>query len=149
MEMFDYLQILYQVANIAAVALTVVSYVMSVVAKRKKSILATANIQFPIYSEQKPIIKHCFVSGFIFMLLSWILCTSEAAENGGRPLEDMSELLLSYAFIWAIMIFVSVVAEVVIKCIRTAGDIDCSVAPGIKSSIWYTVICFVFSFLIA
>lgn len=149
MIMHDVLQVLFKVANILAVALLAGSYVLNIIAKARKSVMATANIAFPVFSEQHSVIKHSFWCGTLFILLNWLLCSSKVLLVNGKTTNALSEGLLTFAVVWAIMIFVGVVAEIVIKCLKTNGLTSYSVLDGIKSSIGYSALYFVLSFLIA
>lgn len=149
MRMHDVLLILFKVANILAVVLLVCSYVLNIIARARKSVMVTANISFPVFSEQHSMIKHSFWCGTVFVLLNWLLCSSKVLVVSGKTTNVLSEGLLTFAIIWAIMIFAGIVAEIVMKCFKSNGSTTYSVAAGIKSSIWYSVLYFVLSFLIA
>lgn len=148
MIMYNALLIFFKIANIIAVVLLSISYVLTVVAKVRKSALATTNILFPVFSEQHTMIKHCFWSGTLFISLNWLLCSSSALLVDGSSINTLSKELLDFGVVWAIMFFVGIITEIVIKCIKSSSY-TCSVTEGIKSTIWYTVLYFVLSFLIA
>lgn len=149
MIMFNVLLILFRIANIIAIALLGISYVFTVMAKVRKSILASSIFVFPVFSEQYSAIKYCFFSGTLFILLNWLLCSSSAISVETTTPNALSQSLLTFGIVWAIMIFVGIIAEVVIKCINSNSSFSCSVTEGIKSTIRYTVLYFVLSFLIA
>jgi len=149
MIMYNVLLILFKVANIIAVALLAISYVLTVVAKARKSALATSNIVFPVLSEQHTMIKHCFWCGTLFIFLNWLLCSSSVIPTEELTSNSLSHALLQFGVIWAVMIFVGIFSEVIIKCIKSSSSYTCSVSEGIKSTIWYAVLYFVLSFLIA
>lgn len=149
MVMYNVLRILFIVANIIAAVLLAVSYVLTIVAKVRKSALATANIVFPVLSEQHTMIKYCFWSGTLFIFLDWLLCSSAAISVKSGAVNSLSQSLLTFGLVWAVMIFAGIIAEVVIKCIKSSSSYTCSVTDGIKSSICYAVLYFVLSFLIA
>lgn len=148
MMMYNALLILFTVANIIAVALLLVSYILTVVAKVRKSQLATANIFFPVFSEQHTMIKHCFWSATMFGFLNWLLCSSSALLVDEASAYTLSKSLLYFGIVWAVMIFVGIITEVVLKCIQSE-TYTCSVTAGIKSTIWYSFLYFLLSFLIA
>lgn len=149
MIMYNALFILFKVANIIAVILLAVSYVLTIVAKVRKSAVATSNILFPVFSEQHTMIKHCYWSGTLFIFLNWLLCSSSALPVDASFPNALSGELLTFGIVWAIMIIVGIITEIVIKCIKSSSSYTCSVTEGIKSTIWYTVLYFVLSFLIA
>ncbi len=149
MIMYNALLVLFKVANIIAVVLLAISYVLTVVAKVRKSAVATSNILFPVFTEQHTMIKHCFWSGTLFIFLNWLLCSSSALPVDASSPNALSGELLTFGIVWAIMIFAGIITEIVIKCIKTSSSYTCSVTEGIKSTIWYTVLYFVLSFLIA
>lgn len=148
MIMYNALLILFKAANIIAVILLAISYVLTIVAKVRKSALATSNILFPVFSEQHTMIKHCYWSGTLFIFLNWLLCSSSALPVDASSSNALSGELLAFGIVWAIMIFAGIITEIVIKCIKSSSY-TCSVTEGIKSTIWYTVLYFVLSFLIA
>lgn len=148
MMMYNVLRVLFIVANVIAVALLAISYVLTIVAKVRKSALATSNIVFPVLAEQHTMIKHCFWSGTLFIFLDWLLCSSTAISVESGATNSLPQALLTFGVVWAVMIFAGIIAEVIIKCIKSSSY-TCSVSDGIKSSIWYTVLYFVLSFLIA
>lgn len=149
MIMHDVLLILFKIANILAVLLLACSYVLNIIARARKGVMATANISFPVFSEQHSMIKHSFWCGTLFILLNWLLCSSKVLVVSGKTTNALSEGLLTFAIVWAIKIFVGVVAEIVMKCFKSNSSTTYSVVDGIKSSIWYSVLYFVLSFLIA
>lgn len=149
MIMYNVLLIFFKAANIIAVAVLAVSYILTIVAKARKSSVATANIVFPVFSEQHTMIKHCFWSGTLFIFLNWLLCSSSALPVTGATGNVLSQSLLAFAVVWAIMIFVGIIIEIIIKCIKSSSSYTCSVLEGIKSTICYAVLYFVLSFLIA
>lgn len=149
MRMYYALLVFFKVANIIAVAVLAVSYVLTVVAKIRKGVVSTATIHFPVFSEQHSIVKHCFWSGTLFIILNWLLCSASLLSVDDSSVNVLSEELLTFAIAWAIMIFVGIVTEIVIKCIKTSGSYAYSVMAGVKSTIWYTLLYFIFSFLIA
>lgn len=148
MIMYNALLILFKAANIIAVILLAISYVLTIVAKVRKSALATSNILFPVFSEQHTMIKHCYWSGTLFIFLNWLLCSSSALPVDASSSNALSGELLAFGIVWAIMIFAGIITEIVIKCVKSSSY-TCSVTEGIKSTIWYTVLYFVLSFLIA
>lgn len=148
MIMYNALLILFTAANIIAVALLLVSYILTVVAKARKSQLATANIFFPVFPEQHIMIKHCFWSGTMFGFLNWLLCSSSALLVDEASVYTLSKSLLYFGIVWAVMIFLGSITEVVLKCIKSEAY-TCSVTAGIKSTIWYSFLYFILSFLIA
>lgn len=147
MIMYNALLILFKAANIIAVILLAISYVLTIVAKVRKSALATSNILFPVFSEQHTMIKHCYWSGTLFIFLNWLLCSSSVLPVDASS-NALSGELLAFGIVWAIMIFAGIITEIVIKCIKSSSY-TCSVTEGIKSTILYTVLYFVSSFLIA
>lgn len=149
MIMYNALLILFKAANIIAVALMTVSYVLTVVAKVRKNSIASAKITFPVFAEQHTLIKHCFGCGILFAFLNWLLCSSSVLPSNDTAGNTLSQALMTFGIVWAIMIFVGIVIEVIIKCIKSSSSYTCSVSDGIKSTICYTVLCFVLSFLIA
>lgn len=147
MIMYNALLILFKAANIIAVILLAISYVLTIVAKVRKSALATSNILFPVFSEQHTMIKHCYWSGTLFIFLNWLLCSSSVLPVDASS-NALSGELLAFGIVWSIMIFAGIITEIVIKCIKSSSY-TCSVTEGIKSTILYTVLYFVSSFLIA
>lgn len=148
MIMYKVLFFLFNVANIMAIALLTISYVLTVVAKARKSAVASSNIVFPILSEQHIMIKHCFWCGTLFVFMNWLLCSSTILPSS-EGTNSLSQALLSFGTLWGAMIFVGIVAEVIIKCLKSNGTFNCSVAKGIKSAIGYATLYFVAAFLIA
>ncbi len=149
MIMHNALLTLFKVANILGVALLAISYVLNIIAKSRKSLMATSNIAFPVFSEQHSMIKHCYWCGTLFISLNWLLCSSRVLSVDRNTTNALSEGLLLFAFVWAVMIFVGIIAEIIIKCFKTTGSTSYSIVDGIKSSIWYATLYFVLSFLIA
>ena len=149
MIMHDVLLILFKVANILAVVLLTGSYVLNIIARARKSAMSTANIAFPVFPEQHSMIKHSYWCGTLFILLNWLLCSSKVLVVGEEPPNVLSEVLLMFAVVWAITIFLGVIAEIIIKCFKSSSSTTYTVVDGIKSSIWYSVLYFVLSFLIA
>ena len=147
--MFNALLGLFQAANIIGLVLLVISYVLTVVAKVRKSELSTSTIAFPTFTDMHSVIKSCYWSGTLFVFLNWLLCSSYAIEVGGKHVGNISDALLTFGIVWAVTIFVGAVCELVIKCIRTKGTVRYSVSAGIKSSVWYAVLYLVLSFLTA
>lgn len=149
MRMYYALLVFFKVANIIALIMLAASYVLTIIAKIRKSVVSTSSIHFPVFSEQYTIVKHCFWCGTLFAFLNWLLCSSYALPVDDSSVNVLSEELLTFGIAWAIMIFVGIVAEIVLKCIKTTSSHTYSVISGVKSTIWYALIYFVFSFLIA
>lgn len=149
MVMYKVLLALFIVANVLAFLVLIASYVTTVLAKIRKSTLATANIVFPLLPEQLSMVKYCFWSGIVFGGLNWLLCASSviAAETGST--NALSRAMLIFGLVWAIAIFLGIVSEVVLKCIKSSGSNSYTIVAGIKSSILFSIVCFVVSFLIA
>lgn len=148
MIMYNALLILFKVANIIAVILLAISYVFTIVAKARKSAVATSNILFPVFTEQYVMIKHCYWAGTLFIFLNWLLCSSSGLPVDASSTNALSGELFIFGIVWAVLIFAGIITETVIKCIKSSSSYTCSVTEGIKSTIWYTVLYFVLSFLI-
>lgn len=148
MIMYKALFILFNVANIMAIALLTISYVLTVVAKAKNSASASTKTVFPILSEQHIMIKHCFWCGTLFIFMNWLLCSSSVLPSNVGA-NALSQAMLAFGTVWGAMIFIGILAEVIIKCLKSRDSFDCSVSKGIKSAIGYSIIYFVASFLIA
>lgn len=83
------------------------------------------------------------------MLIDWLLCSSSAiVPKGVKPGDVFSGTLLSFATIWAIMIFISIVVEVILKIMKKKTDAVYSISSAIPSIIWYSILYFILSFLI-
>ena len=149
MNMHDILLILFKAANILAITLLSSSYVLNVIAKARSRTATTAPVALPVFSEQAPMIKKSFGCGTLFILLNWGLCSSRVLEVDQASVNGLSEGLLTFAIVWAIMIFIGIVTEIVLKCFRSSGSTSYSVVDGIKSSTWYSALYFILSFLIA
>ena len=148
MIMYNVLLILFRVANIAAAALLLISYVFTFITKKKLGKFPTAKIVLPLFSEQHVLVKHCFWSGTVFIVLDWLLCSSSAITVSQTASNSLSQGLLLFGIIWAAMIFVGIVFEVMLKFIKTTSTVNTSLAKGIKSAIAYSVLYFVLSFLV-
>lgn len=149
MIMYKILLLLFIIANILSLAISGASYILTIVAKSRKSSLATAKIAFPAFAEVHSLIKNCFWSGTIFIALDWLLCSSSILSTEATSTTSLSQALLKMATVWAIMIFVGIIAEIIIRFIKSTGSNSYSLFAGIKSSICYAVIYFVLSFLIS
>ena len=139
---------LFIVSNIISMMSLVVSYILTVIAKIRSGVMVTSNVVLPVFSEQHTIIRHCFWCGTIFAVLDWLLCFSYILPVDEDTASVLSEGLLIFGIVWSILIFFGVIIEIVIKCIKSKAYI-CSVANGIRSTIFYAFICFILSFLIA
>lgn len=149
MVMYRVLLALFIAANVLAVLLLIASYVTTILAKIRKSTLATANIVFPLLSEQHTMVKYCYWSGAVFGFLNWLLCSSSVLALGTGATNALSRASLAFGLVWAIAVFLGIASEVVLKCIKTNESNAYSVVSGIKSTVWYSIFCFVVSFLIA
>ena len=149
MIMYKILLSLFIIANILSLVISGTSYILTIVAKSRKSSLATAKIAFPTFAEVHSLIKHCFLSGTVFIALDWLLCSSSILSAEATSNSSLSQALLKMAMVWAIMIFVGIIVEIILRLIKSTGSISYSILPGIKSSICYSILYFVLSFLIS
>lgn len=151
MIMFNALQVLFKIANILALAILIISYILTVAAKKRKSTLASASIAYPVFSEQHSMIKQCYWSGTLFSVLAWLLCSASVLTVDATivPTAVISQGFLSYGITWAVAFFIGIVAEIVLKFIKNNSSNSYSVMEGVKSTMWYAVLYFVLSFLIA
>lgn len=149
MMMYKILLLLFIIANILSLVISGASYILTIVAKSRKSSLATAKIAFPTFEEVHSLIKHCFWSGTVFIALDWLLCSSSILSAEANSNSSLSQALLKMATVWAVMIFVGVITEIILRLIKSTSSNSYSVSPGIKSAICYAILYFVLSFLIS
>ena len=147
MIMQNILSILFAASNALAVLLLLVSYVLNIIARARKSKLSTARVPFPEFADQHTLVSYCHWCAILFALLNWLLCSSKILYTDGSVNNPLAEQLLFFATIWAAMIFIGIVAEVVIRCFKYSGTPNYSVLSGVKSSIWYAIWYFVMAFL--
>lgn len=147
MLMQDILSILFVVSNSLAVGLLLVSYVLNIIARARKSRLSTARVPFPDFADQHTLVSYCHWCAILFALLNWLLCSSKILHTDGSATNPLAQQLLLFGTVWSVMIFVGIVAEVVIRSFKYSGTTTYSILPGVKSSVWYAVWYFVMAFL--
>ncbi len=147
MVMYNLLEIFFHVGNIFALFILVMSYILLIIAKSRKSISPTARIVFPDFYDQAAYIRHCYWSATLFLVISWLLCSSNAISPEGIPTASFSNGFLLYACIWAGMIFVSVIVGMILNSIKASVAATYTVKDSIVTNIVYSIIYFLLAFM--
>ena len=147
--MFQILLVLFYISNILALLIFFSSFCLTVYSKAKDGKNSKINTEYTLFTTIATYAKYCFWTGTGFILIDWLLCSSSAIiPKGVKPGDVFSGTLLSFALIWAIMIFVSIIFEVVLKIMKKRTDAVYSISSAIPSVIWYSILYFILSFLI-
>lgn len=145
--MYQVLIVLFYVANILSLAIFFSAFCLTLASKKLDG-HSKLKIELPVFAELATYARHCFWTGTGFIIIDWLLCSSSAIVTGGKPRDVFSEILTTFATVWAIMIFVSIIIEITLKFIRRKSDAVYSVSSAIPSIIWYAILYFILSFLI-
>lgn len=147
--MYQILLVLFYISNILALLVFFTSFCLTIYSKAKDGKNSKVNTELTLFTTIATYARYCFWTGTGFMLIDWLLCSSSAiVPKGVKPGDVFSGTLLSFATIWAIMIFISIVVEVILKIMKKKTDVVYSISSAIPSVIWYPILYFILSFLI-
>ena len=146
--MYQALLVFFYISNILAILIFFVAFCLTVASKKTDGSQSRVKIELPVFTELAKYARYCFWTGTGFILIDWLLCSSSAIVPKGKPQEVFSGALTSFAAIWAIMIFISIIFEIILKFIKKKSDLVYSVSSAIPSIIWYAILYFILSFLI-
>ena len=145
---FNTLIIMYAVANCLALLITILALGLAIISKKKIATLAFAEIVFPTFAEQAVYIKRCYRAGTIFILMDWLLFSSSVTEMVNEPAETFAYWLTTFAIIWAVVFFISIVVEVVLKFYKEQPNKKITVSEGVGLSFRYSILYFLLVFLV-
>lgn len=150
MRMYNALLLLFRVANALGVLLLGISYILTIIAKVKERRIPEYSSPIAYFSNLFTLSKHCFWSGTLFIFLDWLLCSSATIIVNDVVFGELSQDLLLFGFVWALMFFVGLVVEMVLRSISPSSrSKSYFVAEGVKSGVFYSVLYFILSFLVA
>ena len=143
--MFKILLSLFTIFNIIAIIILLLCCISVLLSNLKLSKIATAKIALPTFTDCKSTFKRCCVTSSLFLLLDWIMFSSSyISDKGEVGKEVLAKFTLIFATIWAVMILIVLILEIVIKFIKNNKiHLKDAFAPLIVSSVWYFILTFI------
>ena len=145
--MFEALSILYVIFNVIALLILTVCCICTLIGNSRLSKLATAKVALPTFVDCKSIFtKTCVVSS-IFLLMDWILFANNyVSEDKVAGVKILSQLALSFAYVWAIALALVIILELGLKFNKNKTILlKEAISPVIMRTVW----CFILAFIIA
>lgn len=144
--MFEALLILCVIFNVIALLILIICSICALVGNSRLNKLATAKVALPTFMDCKSTFtKTCIVSS-VFLLMNWILFANNYVSKEKIPgVEILSNFALQISFVWAIVLALIIVLELIIKFNKNKKyQLKDAIGPVIIRTIW----CFILTFII-
>ncbi len=149
MTVFNTLMTLFYVMNIIGVSILILSCVLTYISKKRKSIVLSINIVFPEIIEQITVVKTCLRCSTIVLLLNWFMCSSYALQLDELELSVFSETFFAFAIVFSIAFLGTIVLSVILTFFKSSDSSFNNVKPATTLLLWYSILYYTISLLLA